>query len=98
PSGRTRPTHDPTRLACRADCSFPLLPPSGTKLMTRLRSVSLFVVSLLLLTVTGCNFEYDQGYRQGVQDVQETRRKLGVIGEAGMQVMDQAGAVSRPER
>lgn len=66
--------------------------------MTRLRSVSLFVVSLLLLTVTGCNSEYDQGYRQGVQYVQETRRKLGVIGEAGMQVMDQAGAVSRPER
>jgi hypothetical protein len=48
--------------------------------------------------MAGCNSEYDQGYRQGVQDVRETRQKLGVIGETGMQVMDQIGVVGRPER
>ena len=65
--------------------------------MTRIRSIVLSLVSLLILSITGCNTEYDQGYRQGVQDVRETRQKLGVIGEAGMQVMDEIGVVGRPE-
>lgn len=66
--------------------------------MTRVRNVAVSLASLLVLTITGCNSEYDQGYRQGVQDVRETRQKLGAIGEAGMQVMDEIGVVGRPEQ
>jgi hypothetical protein len=66
--------------------------------MTRIRNVALLCFSILVLTVTGCNSEYDQGYRQGVQDVRETRQTHGVIGEAGMQLIDHFGVAGRPER
>ncbi|MCC7419377.1 MAG: hypothetical protein IT428_03760, partial [Planctomycetaceae bacterium] len=47
--------------------------------MTRICNISLSLVSLLILTVSGCNSEYDQGYRKAVQDVRETRQKTGVV-------------------
>lgn len=66
--------------------------------MTRFRNVAVSLVSLLLLTVAGCNSEYDQGYRQGVEDLRETRQKQSVIHEAGMQLIDHFGVAGRPER
>ena len=66
--------------------------------MTRIGNISLSLVSLLILTVSGCNSEYDQGYRKAVQDVRETRQKTGVVGEATMQLGDQLGLIGDPQR
>ena len=65
--------------------------------MTRIRKMGLSLVSLLILTVSGCNSEYDQGYRQGVQDVRDVRHHLGGAGEIGMHMQDFFGVEDRPD-
>jgi hypothetical protein len=50
-----------------------------------------------MLTVTGCNSEYDQGYRKGVQDVRDVRHHLGGAGELGLHMQNFFGVEERPE-
>jgi hypothetical protein len=66
--------------------------------MNRFRNVFLSLLSLLLLTVTGCNSEYDQGYRKGVQDVRDVRHHLGGAGELGLHMQNFFGVEERPDR
>lgn len=66
--------------------------------MMRLHHTLLLFVSLLILSVTGCNSEYDQGHRQGIQDVRDVRHHLGAPGEIGMHMNDFLGRGGRSDK
>ena len=66
--------------------------------MNPFRMYGLSLLSLLMLTCTGCNSEYDEGYRQGVQDVRDVRHHLGGAGELGLHMQNFFGVEERPDR
>jgi hypothetical protein len=52
----------------------------------------------LFLLALGCNTDYQDGYREGVQDVRELRKEAGIVGEIGLQIMDDLGTVPVDEQ
>lgn len=59
--------------------------------MKRIRWMRLFVLAVAALLATGCNADYQQGYRQGQKEAREMRKDLGSFAKPTHQFIEELG-------